>query len=780
MIHVNDTLTISKKVPGLRSQQYPLLRSEGLNHIEALSSDIWTDYNVHDPGITILEVLCYAITDLGYRTGFNVEDLLAVDGNNFRAMHEQFLTAINVLPTRPVSATDYRKLIIDIPGINNAWLVKHDESLTIDLKDEKFAVTLPDGHHSKSISLNGLYNIYIEPDSTIEVLSDAIKKKRIQELIDQVVSVFHGNRNLCEDLNEVNVVPAHEVVVCAEIELKPEADAKNVHANVLYTIEQYLSPSITHYSLQEMLAKKKKDGTGYFNDEIFQGFKSKNGFVDTDELEAASLREVIYTSDLINRLMKVEGVLTIKKLVLNYCEDDREERSHEWCLHIKPGFKPVLCREKSLIHFFKDVIPVATKADEVDSLLQVKYADLAKQREAVTTTDSSFPVGTHRGIDDYTSVSHDFPQTYGIGKAGLPSRSSNERKSQANQLKAYLLFFDQILANYLAQLNNVRQLFSSDDRISQTYFSQVILDVSKIETLFNDYSNLQSKLNSLSENDSIFLDRRNRFLDHLLARFNESFTEYVLQLFSLEGEAAKKEVLSDKVWMLQHYRDIGYNRGAALDYFNAKDEAGNANKVWDSENVSGLEKRLAAVLGTKNYLRQSLKDGTAPGMHVVEHLLLRPQREWIISPVDGDPDFFMPVCIEEDCAEDCGLDPYSFRITIILPAHAQNFDNVSYRDFLGKVIRLETPAHILPKICWVEKADLGKFEDAYQNWLQLKTTGKINSANGKKAVAALNKILFSLRSTHPDGELSSTNPDEEQPDDPAVLGRTQLSNPKKK
>lgn len=777
---MNKASTISKKSPDLKSQQYDLLRSEGLNHIEALSSDIWTDYNIHDPGITMLEVLCYAITDLGYRTGFSVEDLLAVDGNNYRAMHEQFITAINVLPARPVTVTDYRKLIADIPGINNAWLVRHDESLTVDLKDEKLVAKLPDGHHSKTISLNGICNIYIEPDYAVETLPAAQKKKKIQSLIDQATSVFHRNRNLGEDLHEVSVVPEHEVVVCAEIEIKPEADAKTVHADILFKIEQHLSPAITHYSLQQMLARKKADGTNRMPDEIFEGPRLKNGFMDTSDLEAATLRRVIYTSDLINLLMDVDGVIAVKKLVLNYCEDDREERSREWCLRIKPGHKPTLCREKSLMHFFKDVIPVATNNEEVNDLLRTKYEQLVAERRAVTTTDVDFPMGKFKGADDYTSVTHHFPQTYGIGDAGLPARASNERRGQANQLKAYLLFFDQVLANYLAQLSNVRQLFSSDDKIKQTYFSQVIQDVKKINALFTDYDNLQRKMDSVTETESTFLDRRNRFLDHLLARFNESFTEYVLQLFSLEGDAIKKEVLTDKARMLQNYRDIGYNRGGAFDYFNEKDENDSVNPVWDSVNVSGLEKRLAAVLGIKNYQRRSLKDGSAAGLHVVEHLLLRPEQEWITAPADSDPEFFMPVCVEENCEEDCGLDPYSFRITVVLPAHAPHFDDVNYRLFLDKVIRLETPAHILPKICWVEKADLGKFEDAYQKWLEIKISGKINSANGKKAVADFINILFTLRSTHPDGELSSTKLEEKQPDDPAVLGRTQLSNPKKK
>ena len=63
-------VTISKEKPKIPALDYEFLRQEGLKYIEALASDIWTDYNSHDPGITILEMLCYAITDLGLRTNF--------------------------------------------------------------------------------------------------------------------------------------------------------------------------------------------------------------------------------------------------------------------------------------------------------------------------------------------------------------------------------------------------------------------------------------------------------------------------------------------------------------------------------------------------------------------------------------------------------------------------------------------------------------------------------------------------------------------------------------
>ena len=66
-----DYLSISKQKPAFPQYlNFQVLRDIGIKRLQALSSDLWTDYNLHDPGVTILEVLCYAITDLGYRNNF--------------------------------------------------------------------------------------------------------------------------------------------------------------------------------------------------------------------------------------------------------------------------------------------------------------------------------------------------------------------------------------------------------------------------------------------------------------------------------------------------------------------------------------------------------------------------------------------------------------------------------------------------------------------------------------------------------------------------------------
>ena len=108
-------LTIPKKTEQTALNQEQLY-ALGLEHIQRLSSQIWTDYNLHDPGITTLELLCYALTDLSYRASFPIVDLLASKTDNASVMKQQFFTARQILPNRPLTLLDYRKLLIDIDG----------------------------------------------------------------------------------------------------------------------------------------------------------------------------------------------------------------------------------------------------------------------------------------------------------------------------------------------------------------------------------------------------------------------------------------------------------------------------------------------------------------------------------------------------------------------------------------------------------------------------------------------------------------------------------------
>ncbi len=75
-------LVIPKKPQRDPAMDHERLYLQGLERARDLSKQLWTDYNVHDPGVTILEFLCYALTDLGYRSSMPIADLLASPEDN--------------------------------------------------------------------------------------------------------------------------------------------------------------------------------------------------------------------------------------------------------------------------------------------------------------------------------------------------------------------------------------------------------------------------------------------------------------------------------------------------------------------------------------------------------------------------------------------------------------------------------------------------------------------------------------------------------------------------
>src|SRR6188768_1708019 len=118
----NDKKVISKKNAGFPEWlDFEKLRREGMDYIGELSGKIWTDHNAHDPGITILETLCYALLDLGYRSSLSPADLFSRDPED-KSDDDNFLTPARLLGNNPLTILDYRKLLVDIEGVRNAWL----------------------------------------------------------------------------------------------------------------------------------------------------------------------------------------------------------------------------------------------------------------------------------------------------------------------------------------------------------------------------------------------------------------------------------------------------------------------------------------------------------------------------------------------------------------------------------------------------------------------------------------------------------------------------------
>ena len=96
----NTSVSISQANSGFPDYlDFNKMRSDVINYLGPITSTYWTDYNEHDPGITTLEALMYALLDLGYRVNWPIEDLLA---QKTGAPETDFLTPAQVLGSNPL------------------------------------------------------------------------------------------------------------------------------------------------------------------------------------------------------------------------------------------------------------------------------------------------------------------------------------------------------------------------------------------------------------------------------------------------------------------------------------------------------------------------------------------------------------------------------------------------------------------------------------------------------------------------------------------------------
>jgi hypothetical protein len=344
---------------------------------------------------------------------------------------------------------------------------------------------------------------------------------------------------------------------------------------------------------------------------------------------------------------------------------------------------------------------------------------------------------------------------------GLSSTADDKRKALALQLKAYLLFYDQVMANYMAQLSQVKELFSRNPDLLQTYSLQVVnsfADYIKIYDANNAIDTLQNQ--NRDREKATDCDRRNRFLDHLSARFAERVHELAYTMYSHLGTGAEDSI-AYKCRFLEDYPTISSDRALAYNYSLTA-----AKDLWNSENVSGLEKRLAKLLGIPNHQRRNLSEGHE-GMYLIENMLLRPEQ-------NTDP--FLPICPTPNCNDCAEADPYSYRIHIILPAYGKRMGEIEFRRFAEVVIREETPAHILPKICWIDKEDMIELQKLYRDWIYLKA-GVEKAARRDKLMKFI-KQLFTVKNVYPPQKLSECDSGEDQPK--FILGQTALGTQKPK
>lgn len=435
---------------------------------------------------------------------------------------------------------------------------------------------------------------------------------------------FTINQKLKEDLNKDDVITV--------------MDSGNVDGEYTVTCisENKENPELTDIQVVEEVTSLEFDESAYLFggtidenlcltvDQIFEGPKLKHGFIDDDELEAARQMEFIHVSDLIRIIMDVEGVLAVKSIqIANRPLDNTDgiaSKSVKWCLKLamEYGYVPRLSIDDSKLTFFKDQLPFLSKREEVLEMLDLLENAERPQKIRYPKMDIPIPRGEYMKPEHYTSMMEEFPQAYGVGSKGilgleaLKGEARELRTTEVAQLKGFLMFFDQLMANYLSQIAHVKELFSMNGEkdkfgnylIDKTYFSQPLYNViSHLDDLYVDKSGHLVKLQEIVEDQELYEERRNKFLDHLLGRFAESFSDYALLAYSIAGAKAPLELIGDKLNFLNQYPDLSKGRGKGLDYLSKC-------KSWHVDNVSGLNKRVSLLTGIESWEVEKLVFGS--------------------------------------------------------------------------------------------------------------------------------------------------------------------------
>jgi uncharacterized protein len=566
----------------------------GLDQVRALAGREWTDHNVHDPGITTLELLAYALTDLSYRATFPLADLLAAETDNAASMRGQFFTARQILPAGPLTTADYRRLLIDLEGVKNAWITPVTQSLYADTLRGQLQRDPPaDPRGFVRVDLRGLYAVRIEYMDGLGAAARAAAMERVR-------ACLHANRSLCEDFVAFDEVREQPFILCGELDLEPGADLARVQAEILFAVQQYLSPPVYQYTLAEMQARTHADGTPYGTEDVFDGPPLEHGFIDAAELAAAELRTEVRLSDVVSLVMDVPGVVAVRDLLVQPLPPAPPPAS-KWRVPVNANEKATLDPDRSRLVFYKRHMPFTVERAAWGPYWDALAADAVARVETERREDLPIPLGRFRSPAAYHSFQNHFPALYGLGEAGLPSGADARRERLAFQLKGYLLFFDQLMADFTAQLARVPVLFSTDPGERRTYFHQRVDSFTGWARLYRGADVAAALAAGLDDADDM-VDRRNRFLDHLIARHGERFHE-LAEVMRTEFGMGPEAMIPYKCGFLRDYADVSRERGLAYDY-SLQDEA----DLWNSANVSGLERRLAALFGMPDATRRNLGD----------------------------------------------------------------------------------------------------------------------------------------------------------------------------
>jgi len=556
---MSEALSIKRRKSTESDVSFDSLKRDAIQLIEQISGQVWTDYNLHDPGITIIEQLIYAMTDIIYRTEFAVEDYLASEEGQIDFNFHALYAPEDAFPCRPTTINDYRKVFInEVKEIENVWLVPISEQIS-------------EVHH------DGLYRVLLKLEPGLDIHSH-------QAILSKLQKIYNTSRNLCEDITEIIILENIEYELCANIEVSGAKHPEDILAEIYYSCLHLIGDSISVIDFDQQ-----RENVASL-DELFTGPYTNHGSVLSDN-KNKNLSEFLVSS-LFTAINSIEGIDHIQQLYLQkdgesfydiIVSDDTNKAFGLLIPQTAEEINVVLTTNGRVLPL--NIDSLHSKLDEI----KFKYHSSRSTPQDLTQL-YKMPQGVARPLKHYSGIQDQFPINYGINAFGVPESAPTDVKARANQLKSYLVIFEQLLANFLANLDSIKNLFSIEGNKKSSYSFQLIDQqaVSSIDSIYpNDPVNSFKRIIAGFDN---YYDRKSRLLDYMLALYGESFSQNSLRHFNYyySKDEIEETIVNNKIAYLKSVIDLGRNRAAAADY---------SSSSWSRCAHSGLQARVSMLLG---------------------------------------------------------------------------------------------------------------------------------------------------------------------------------------
>jgi len=531
-------------------QDYASLLREGIEHLQSLSGRVWTDYNAHDPGVTLLEALCYTLTDVSRRAALPIPTLLARPAGPAAGPVGLLVPAREAFANHPVTLHDYRQLLLGrLPTlVRDAWL-----SLP------------PDGqpwHYQVQVALHA-------PPLGAPARTEA----ELAEVHHQVLHLLHAHRNLGELFASVQLLRPYPVVVGGHLELAEGHQPTKALAALLQRLSHWIAPAPASVAAQW-------GSVGQPPEDRFAGPIAENRLFDVSTFGPQRLR--IDSAELGLAAQRTTGAKGLTTITLRHTSSTSAPANS---LEVPVGHVAVLDVEASLRHFTTGQRGHAVPFEP--SLVLWTYHQPPLPIDPDRSVTPAAPATAHYAdLGHYDPVQSLLPPLYGTGEEGPPAHSPPLRRAHIMQLKGYLLLFDQLLANFCAQLENVGHFFSVVAQTTTTYTLPLYhvpyvapllpgTGISPDEAWRGDgptaahwrayqqqpHNPYRRALRDLAEPLAAQQHRRGTFLAHLLARFGYSAQQPSAGAGGLATDEPAR--IAGYEHLLTHLQKATYHRGAA-------------------------------------------------------------------------------------------------------------------------------------------------------------------------------------------------------------------------